>query len=155
MAQVLIDLARALGIEAVAILLSMFTDLVVGVRKARQRGEARTSYGLSRTATKLLTYYGAFGVGACIDVLLHVGHLWVLFGIDTLNHVPVVATIIAIFLCIVELLSIQESADSKTKKRLATTADTLAKFASKSELVDALAKAITLAQEAEKSKKQE
>ena len=61
MAQVLIDLARALGIEAVAILLSMFTDLVVGVRKARQRGEARTSYGLSRTATKLLTYYGAFG----------------------------------------------------------------------------------------------
>lgn len=153
MTQTLIDMSRLLAMDAVIILVGMMWDLAVGIRKAQERGEARTSYGLARTATKMLTYYGAFGIGACIDVLLHVGRVWQLVGLaDTLDSVPVVATLIAIFLCIVEGISILENADTKAKKRMGKVADVALTAASKTELVELLARAITAAQENTKSK---
>lgn len=148
MTQTLIDMSRLLAMDAVIILVGMMWDLAVGIRKAMERGEARTSYGLARTATKMLTYYGAFGIGACIDVLLHVGRMWHLFGLaDTLETVPVVATLIAIFLCVIEGVSILENADTKAKKRMGKVADVALTAASKTELVELLARAITAAQE--------
>lgn len=153
MTQTLIDMSRLLAMDAVIILVGMMWDLAVGIRKAVERGEARTSYGLARTATKMLTYYGAFGIGACIDVLLHVGRMWQLFGLaDTLETVPVVATLIAIFLCIIEGVSILENADTKAKKRMGKVADVALTAASKTELVELLARAITAAQENTKDK---
>ncbi len=147
MMQTLIDMSRMLGIGALTVLIAMMWDLAVGIRKAQERGEARTSYGLARTATKMLTYYGAFGIGACIDVLLHVGRVWQLVGLaDTLDIVPVVATLIAIFLCIVEGISILENADTKAKKRMGKVADVALTAASKTELVELLARAIVAAQ---------
>ena len=147
MTQTLIDMSRLLALDAVIILVGMMWDLAVGIRKAQERGEARTSYGLARTATKMLTYYGAFGIGACIDVLLHVGRVWQLVGIaDTLDSVPVVATLIAIFLCIIEGVSILENADAKAKKRMSKVADVALTAASKTELVELLARAIVAAQ---------
>ena len=147
MTQTLIDMSRLLAMDAVIILVGMMWDLAVGIRKAQERGEARTSYGLARTATKMLTYYGAFGIGACIDVLLHVGRVWQLVGLaDTLDSVPVVATLIAIFLCIVEGVSILENADTKAKKRMGKVADVALTAASKTELVELLARAIVAAQ---------
>ena len=154
MTQTLIDMSRLLAMDAVIILVGMMWDLAVGIRKAQERGEARTSYGLARTATKMLTYYGAFGIGACIDVLLHVGRVWQLVGLaDTLDSVPVVATLIAIFLCIVEGVSILENADTKAKKRMGKVADVALTAASKTELVELLARAIVAAQENTKNKK--
>lgn len=147
MIAVIIIMSRLLAIDCMAILFAMCWDLAVGLRKAKQRGEARTSYGVARTATKLLTYFGAFGVGSCIDVLLHVGRLWELCGIEVLHSVPVVATIIAIFLCIIELMSIFESADSKTKKRLAKATNAAVHIANKEEFVELLARAIEAARE--------
>ena len=153
MTQTLIDMSRLLAMDAVIILVGMMWDLAVGIRKAQERGEARTSYGLSRTATKMLTYYGAFGIGACIDVLLHVGRVWQLFGIsDILESVPVVATLIAIFLCVIEGVSILENADTKAKKRMSKVADVALTAASKTELVELLARAIVAAQENTKNK---
>lgn len=153
MTQTLIDMSRLLAMDAVIILVGMMWDLAVGIRKAQERGEARTSYGLARTATKMLTYYGAFGIGACIDVLLHVGRVWQLVGLaDTLDSVPVVATLIAIFLCIIEGVSILENADTKAKKRMGKVADVALTAASKTELVELLARAIVAAQENTKSK---
>jgi len=147
MTQTLIDMSRLLAMDAVIILVGMMWDLAVGIRKAQERGEARTSYGLARTATKMLTYYGAFGIGACIDVLLHVGRVWQLVGLaDTLDSVPVVATLIAIFLCIIEGISILENADTKAKKRMGKVADVALTAASKTELVELLARAIVAAQ---------
>ena len=147
MTQTLIDMSRLLAMDAVIILVGMMWDLAVGIRKAQERGEARTSYGLARTATKMLTYYGAFGIGACIDVLLHVGRVWQLVGIaDTLESVPVVATLIAIFLCVIEGISILENADTKAKKRMGKVADVALTAASKTELVELLARAIVAAQ---------
>ena len=147
MTQTLIDMSRLLAMDAVIILVGMMWDLAVGIRKAQERGEARTSYGLARTATKMLTYYGAFGIGACIDVLLHVGRVWQLVGLaDTLDSVPVVATLIAIFLCVIEGISILENADTKAKKRMGKVADVALTAASKTELVELLARAIVAAQ---------
>ena len=147
MTQTLIDMSRLLAMDAVIILVGMMWDLAVGIRKAQERGEARTSYGLARTATKMLTYYGAFGIGACIDVLLHVGRVWQLVGLsDTLESVPVVATLIAIFLCVIEGVSILENADTKAKKRMGKVADVALTAASKTELVELLARAIVAAQ---------
>lgn len=152
MTQTLIDMSRLLAMDAVIILVGMMWDLAVGIRKAQERGEARTSYGLARTATKMLTYYGAFGIGACIDVLLHVGRVWQLVGLaDTLDSVPVVATLIAIFLCVIEGISILENADTKAKKRMSKVADVALTAASKTELVELLARAIVAAQENTKS----
>lgn len=148
MTQTLIYMSRLLAMDAVIILVGMMWDLAVGIRKAQERGEARTSYGLARTATKMLTYYGAFGIGACIDVLLHVGRVWQLVGLaDTLESVPVVATLIAIFLCVIEGISILENADTKAKKRMGKVADVALTAASKTELVELLARAIAAAQE--------
>lgn len=156
MTQTLIDMSRLLAMDAVIILVGMMWDLAVGIRKAQERGEARTSYGLARTATKMLTYYGAFGIGACIDVLLHVGRVWQLFGLsETLESVPVVATLIAIFLCVIEGISILENADSKAKKRMGKVADVALSAASKTELVELLARAIVAAQENTKNKDKE
>lgn len=153
MTQTLIDMSRLLAMDAVIILVGMMWDLAVGIRKAQERGEARTSYGLARTATKMLTYYGAFGIGACIDVLLHVGRVWQLVGLsDTLESVPVVATLIAIFLCVIEGVSILENADTKAKKRMSKVADVALTAASKTELVELLARAIVAAQENTKNK---
>lgn len=154
MTQTLIDMSRLLAMDAVIILVGMMWDLAVGIRKAQERGEARTSYGLARTATKMMTYYGAFGIGACIDVLLHVGRVWQLVGLsDTLESVPVVATLIAIFLCVIEGISILENADTKAKKRMGKVADVALTAASKTELVELLARAIVAAQENTKNKK--
>ena len=147
MTQTLIDMSRLLAMDAVIILVGMMWDLAVGIRKAQERGEARTSYGLARTATKMLTYYGAFGIGACIDVVLHIGRVWQLFGLaNTLQSVPVVATLIAIFLCVIEGVSILENADTKAKKRMGKVADVALTAASKTELVELLARAIVAAQ---------
>lgn len=156
MTQTLIDMSRMLALSAVIVLVAMMWDLAVGIRKAQERGEARTSYGLARTATKMLTYYGAFGIGACIDVLLHVGRVWQLFGLaDTLETVPVVAVLVAIFLCVIEGISILENADTKAKKRMGKVADVALTAASKTELVELLARAITAAQENTKNKDKE
>ena len=156
MTQTLIDMSRLLAMAAVMIMVAMVWDLLVGIRKAQERGEARTSYGLARTATKMLTYYGAFGIGACIDVLLHVGRVWQLVGLaDTLESVPVVATLIAIFLCVIEGISILENADTKAKKRMGKVADVALSAASKTELVELLARAIVAAQENTRDKDKE
>jgi len=156
MTQTLIDMSRLLAMDAVIILVGMMWDLAVGIRKAVERGEARTSYGLTRTATKMLTYYGAFGIGACIDVLLHVGRVWQLVGLaSTLESTPVVATLIAIFLCVIEGISILENADTKAKKRMGKVADVALTAASKTELVELLARAITAAQENTKKEDKE
>lgn len=148
-------MSRMLAIGALTVLVAMMWDLVVGIRKAQERGEARTSYGLARTATKMLTYYGAFGIGACIDVLLHIGRVWQLFGLaNTLQSVPVVATLMAIFLCVIEGISILENADAKMRKNASKVAEVAISAASKTELIELLARAIAAAQENTKQDKE-
>ena len=148
MTATLIAMSRLLAVAAVAILVAVCCDFCSGWRKAKLRGEARTSYGMSRTASKIVTYYGVFFVGACIDVLLHVGRVWQLFGLgEEMEAVPLIASLVSVFLCVIEGISIMESADTKAKKRMGKVAEVAINAAGKSEMIELLARAITAAQE--------
>ena len=145
MINVIKELSLLAGIICIIVLCAITWDFVVGWRKAKVRGEARTSYAMSRTATKLVTYYGAMGVGFSIDLLLNVGQLWAIIGLTKLCHVPIVLTIISVFLCVVELVSIQESADTKLKKRMEKAGGIVMTAAGKVEIAKAIAEAIKMA----------
>lgn len=52
-----------------AILVAMFTDLVTGIYKAKQRGEATTSRGLKMTAKKAVKYLVPFFILCLLDLI--------------------------------------------------------------------------------------
>lgn len=53
----------------VAVLIFVFLDLWAGIRKAKQRGEYRSSFGLRKTIAKIANYYNALLVISVIDAL--------------------------------------------------------------------------------------
>ena len=52
-----------------AILVAMFVDLVTGIYKAKQRGEATTSRGLKMTAKKAVKYLVPFFILCLLDLI--------------------------------------------------------------------------------------
>lgn len=56
-------------VATAALILAMGIDLVCGVRKARQRGEATTSQGFKKTCEKARKYFSPYLVLICIDLL--------------------------------------------------------------------------------------
>ena len=52
-----------------ALLLAMLLDLISGVRKAKERGEATSSQGFKKTCEKARKYFGPYFVLICIDLL--------------------------------------------------------------------------------------
>lgn len=124
----------AMGLVNVA----MCADLVSGWRKAKLRGEAHTSYAFSRTLSKFLLYMGILIVGGCIDILVHFV-CWV-FGYCYI--VPVAVIGLAIVLCIVEIWSIREKADSKTRNRMQNAIDLVQKTLTHDQIVAMLAEAM-------------
>lgn len=122
-------------IAMIAVLVAMSVDLVSGVRKAKMCGEARTSYGLSRTLTKFLIYEGILLIAQCIDTLLHFGlHNF----IDQAYNIPCVVILMAIVLCGVELWSVYEKAEDKQRRRMAQIATTGAQILDKDSLAAVL-----------------
>lgn len=119
---------------SVIVFIAMVIDLISGLQKAKQRGEVRTSYGLSRSLSKFIQYEGGILIGAGIDMLIHYSHLKGLFGLTVLDNVPVITCLIGVFLLITEFLSIREKADEKTRKNFSTTAELLQTLFSKEEL---------------------
>ena len=52
-----------------ALIVSMAVDLVFGIKKAKQNGEAATSMGLKKTCDKARKYFSPFLVTVCIDLI--------------------------------------------------------------------------------------
>ena len=98
------------------VILSMILDLISGLYKARQRGELRSSYGLSRTVSKFILYSGSVIIALMIDVMIHYSRLFVLMHLQPIVGVPIVTCLMSIFLCVIEFLSIREKAEEKTIK---------------------------------------
>jgi len=96
------------------VLLAIIIDLISGLKKAKQRGELRTSYGLQRTVRKIVTYFGALTFALMIDII---ASYFVSF--------PVFTSIMAIFLIVIEGTSVYEKADEKQRKKMADEATTL------------------------------
>ena len=121
------------------VILAMIIDLISGVYKARQRGEVRTSYGLSRTVGKFILYSGSVIIAMMIDLMLHYSHLMILMKLAPLGGVPVVTCLLSVFLCIIEIKSIRERADEKTNKDVNEVARMLVELIGRERLRDMIA----------------
>ena len=91
---------------------AMCMDAAFGWRKAKLRNEARTSYLFSRSITKFALYEGVLFISAGIDTLIH--FVWAQFS-ASVHCVPLASILVAITLCIVEIWSMREKAEEKTR----------------------------------------
>lgn len=109
----------------------ILADLWSGVRKARKRGEMRSSYGYKKTIDKIARYYNALIALTVIDAM-QMGGVWYLDGYYawSIPIFPVVTLLGALGISLVELKSIYEKADEKVKgdyKEVALLASEIAK----------------------------
>lgn len=102
----------------IAVLALIFCDLWAGVRKAKKRGEYRTSEGYKRTISKMAKYYNLLLASTALDVVqiallfyLHYGYGW------DIPMVPIFTLVATIYIAFVEIKSIQEPADIKELKQ--------------------------------------
>ena len=100
-------------VAMVVVIGAMAMDAAFGWRKAKLRGEARTSYLFSRSITKFALYEGVMFISSGIDTLIH--FVWAQFS-SSEYCVPIASSVVAITLCIVEIWSMREKAEEKTRK---------------------------------------
>ena len=101
----------------ISVFIAIIVDLISGIRKAKESKQEIRSNPLSRTATKFVTYEGAVIIAAMIDYMLHFSHLFVLMKLHPIVGVPVITCLAGVFICIIEIFSIFEKADEKTRHR--------------------------------------
>lgn len=133
--------SRILTLSAVAMLLvflAMAIDLMAGLRKAKKRGEIRSSWGLKRTLDKFVSYEGAMLIASMADVMVFFCHVWEIVGLKMLQGVPVLSCVLAVFLLLVEFVSVREKADEKTKTEISRAGDVL-KNVTREEVLKAIA----------------
>lgn len=128
----------------IEVFIMILADLWSGIRKARTRGEVRSSYGYKKTIDKIARYYNAMIALTVIDAM-QMGGIWYLDNYYgwTIPIFPVVTLLGALGISAVELKSIYEKADDKVRsdyKEVALLAAEIAKNKTKpEELVQALA----------------
>ena len=125
-------------IAMIVVIVAIAMDLISGWRKARERGDAHTSYAFSRTITKFLLYEGALVISCGIDTLIH--FVWAMIATDTIYVVPCVTCLVGIVLCSVEIWSMREKADRKTRNNLNTVLRLLADHLTKEQISELLHK---------------
>ena len=101
------------SIVSIVVFLAIMVDLAAGLYKAYQRGDARRSEALKRTGFKFLIYEGCIFIASLMDVLIHLGKVFLLLGWETAWGVPFATLALGIFWCVVEFLSVREKADEK------------------------------------------
>lgn len=115
----------------IAVFIAIMLDLASGIRKAKLRGEYRSSKGLRRTTQKISQYYTAMLMLGVVDAIQIV-------AINDYNvkadfHIPILpifSYIGSLFVCYIEFRSITESADKKTKQAVADGFEALKALAS-------------------------
>ena len=121
-------------VAMIAVVVAMCMDAMYGWRKAKERGEARTSYLFSRSINKFALYEGVMFISAMIDTLIH--FVWAQFNTTTIHCVPLASIIVAITLCIVEIWSMREKADEKTRSNVNHAIEVVAKAMQKEQAVE-------------------
>ncbi|MDL2290389.1 hypothetical protein LJB95_03195 [Paludibacteraceae bacterium OttesenSCG-928-F17] len=127
------------GICWLLAILALIVDLIVGLRKAKELGEVRTSYGLERTATKFIMRFAFLILGLCADFLF-------LYIINSFSNfipaIPYVTIGVTIFIIIIEGRSVGEKGDEKARRRIKNdvtqAAELLLKLKDKEEVLDLL-----------------
>ena len=102
----------------VTILALILSDLVAGVRKAKSRGDYRTSDGYKRTIDKIARYYNMTFAMSLIDVV-QVAIIFFLFYFYQVDiwMIPWFTLFATGYVAWVEIHSIWEPADIKEKKQ--------------------------------------
>lgn len=129
-------------LAAFIVFIAMAVDLASGLHKAKIRGELHRSWGLKRSVQKFILYEGAILIAGGIDVLVLTCKVMTLIGCDILNGVAIFTGFIAILLCIVEIWSLREKADEKTRKDINRTGELIESLIDKRQVTDVLVKAI-------------
>jgi hypothetical protein len=103
-------------IETLVIILAMAVDFASGYYKAKLRGEERNSLGLKRTVSKFILYVGSVMIAAGVDSIFYICGFWEIIHFSVLSKVPVVTTIVSVFICAIEIRSVWEKAERKQKQ---------------------------------------
>jgi hypothetical protein len=114
-------------IETLVIIVAMAVDFASGYYKARLRGEERNSLGLKRTVSKFILYVGSVMIAAGVDSIFYICGFWEIIHFSALSKVPVVTTIVSVFVCAIEIRSVWEKAERKQKRDALQTMDALVK----------------------------
>lgn len=89
-----------------AIVIAMFVDLVSGVKKAIENGEATTSTGFKKTCDKARKYFSPFLVAMCVDIIACI-----------VIPIPIFSMIWAGYVCFCEFTSVREKSWQKAEIR--------------------------------------
>lgn len=98
--------ALIVAICMAAMVVAMAIDLVFGVRKAKENGEATTSCGFKKTCDKARKYFSPFIVTVCIDIIACV-----------VVSAPIFSMIWAAYCIFCEFISVREKAWKKAEIR--------------------------------------
>lgn len=128
--------------EFFVVLFAMGWDFVSGYYKAKLRGENRNSYGLRRTISKFILYAGSLCIASGIDSISFVCHFWEFIHMSPLMRVPVVSSIVAVFILVTEVRSIWEKADAKQRRQAGKTAELIGRVINRELLKEAFTEAL-------------
>lgn len=129
-------------LAAFIVFIAMGVDLASGLYKAKLRGEVHSSWGLKRSVQKFILYEGAILIAGGIDILFLTSRVAQLVGCDILSGIAVFTSIIAILLCIVEIWSLREKADEKTRKDINRAGELIGSLVDKKQVAEAIGRAI-------------
>lgn len=117
--------------DYLGVLLLIGADLWSGVRKAKIRGEVRSSYMYKKTVDKIARYYNALLALTIVDVM-QMGGVWYLDNYYDYHFpiFPLITFIASIGIGLIEIKSIFEKAEDKVKfeyQQIGTLATEIAK----------------------------
>lgn len=138
--------------EFFAVFIAMGWDFCSGYYKAKLRKEDRNSYGLRRTVSKFILYAGSLCIACGIDSISFVCRFWEFIHLPPLMRIPVVASIVAVFILVTEFRSIWEKADAKQRRQAGKAAALIGSVLNKEMLKDALTEVLISAKEKEEIK---
>jgi hypothetical protein len=129
-------------IEILIVIVAMAVDFASGYYKAKLRGEERNSQGMKRTISKFILYVGGQIIASGVDSIFYICGGWGIFHLSALSVVPVVNTIMSLFICAVEIRSVWEKAERKQKRDALQTAEAIVKLMSKDSVGERLEKVV-------------
>lgn len=129
-------------IAAFIVFVAMTVDLASGLYKAKIRGEVHSSWGLKRSVQKFILYEGSIMIAGGIDVLVLTCRVTAIIGCNVLNGIALFTGLIAILLCIVEIWSLREKADEKTRKDIHRAGELIGGLLDRQQIGEAIGKAI-------------
>lgn len=104
--------------EVLLVTVAMSWDFASGYHKAKIRGEKRNSYGMKRTVSKFILYFGSMTIALGVDSICYVCKFFDFVHLSFLMSIPVFASVLSVFILVIELRSIWEKAEDKARRQV-------------------------------------